>query len=103
MNKQNITAAQLKSYIERIERLEEEKAQVADEIKSVYAEAKAEGYDTKIMKQVIRVRKMDEHEFAEQRELLELYFQVLGESDDMPKKSKRQNSTFSEMQMGAYQ
>jgi uncharacterized protein (UPF0335 family) len=74
-----ITTEQLKYFIEKIENLEEEKAQISDDIKAVYAEAKANGYDTKIMKQVIRVRRMDKDELAEQQELLELYFEALGD------------------------
>ena len=73
-----ITADQLRSYIERIERLEEEKAGLAADIKDVFAEAKANGFDTKIMRQVIRIRKMDKSERDEQESLLELYLHALG-------------------------
>jgi uncharacterized protein (UPF0335 family) len=72
------SAARLKSFIERIERLEEEKAGIAADIKEVYAEAKGTGFDTKIMRQVIRLRKMDEADRREQEELLELYKSALG-------------------------
>lgn len=73
-----IAAAQLNSFIERIERLEEEKANIAADIKDVYSEAKSSGFDTKIMRQLIRIRKMEAHERAEQEELLELYKNAVG-------------------------
>lgn len=75
-----IAADQLASYVERIERLEEEKANIAADIKEVYAEAKGMGFDTKIMRQVVRLRKMEEHERSEQEEILELYKRALGMS-----------------------
>lgn len=74
----NVSKGQLKSFIERIERLEEEKAAIAGDIREVYAEAKANGYDSKIMRQVIRIRKMDGHERAEQEALLDTYMAALG-------------------------
>lgn len=73
-----IAASQLKSFIERIERLEEEKQTIADDIKDVYAEAKANGYDTKIMRQVVRIRKQDKSEREEMEALLDLYMEALG-------------------------
>lgn len=69
---------QLKAIIERIERLEEEKKATQDDIKDVYAEAKANGYDTKILRQVIRIRKQDKSEREEMEALLDLYMQALG-------------------------
>ena len=69
---------QLKSIIERIERLEEEKQALADDIKEVYAEAKANGFDTKTLRTVVRLRKQDSNERQEQEALLELYMQALG-------------------------
>lgn len=74
----HITKEQLKSYIERIERLEEEKAALAVDVREVYAEAKANGYDTKVMRKVISLRKVDAAEREEQDQLLELYQQALG-------------------------
>jgi len=68
-----IAADHLRSFIERIERLEEEKANIASDIKDVYAEAKSTGFDVKIMRQIVRMRKMDRNDLAEQDELLELY------------------------------
>lgn len=73
-----ITAGQLKSYIERIERLEEEKAGIMQDIKEIFAEAKGNGFDAKIMKQVLKIRKMDREELEEQEELVSLYCQALG-------------------------
>ena len=70
--------AQLRAIVERIERLEEDKAVIADDIKEVFAEAKATGYDTKILRQVLRIRKMDPNERAEQQALIELYSDALG-------------------------
>lgn len=74
----NATAEQLKSYIERIERLDEEKAAIAIDIREVYAEAKANGYDTKAMREVIKLRKLDANERNEQEYMLETYKQALG-------------------------
>jgi uncharacterized protein (UPF0335 family) len=73
-----IAPAKLKSFIERIERLEGEKAELAEDIREVYAEAKSEGFDTKIMRQVIRLRKLEIHERREQEELLDTYRKALG-------------------------
>ncbi len=73
-----VSAGQLKSVIERIERLEEEKAAIASDIKDIYAEAKANGFDTKILRQVIKIRKMDQHERNEQESLLDVYLAALG-------------------------
>jgi uncharacterized protein (UPF0335 family) len=77
-NVNGITAEQLRSYIERVERLESEKAEIADQIKEVMAEAKADGFDTKVMRQVLKLRKMDARDRAEQESLLELYTRALG-------------------------
>ncbi|KAA5607415.1 DUF2312 domain-containing protein [Roseospira marina] len=68
-----IAADQLRSFIERIENLEEEKSNLQNDIKDVYAEAKSTGFDTKIMRQIVRLRKMDRDDLAEQDELLDLY------------------------------
>ena len=73
-----IARDQLKSIVERIERLEEEKAALAEDIKEVYAEAKANGYDTKTLRTVIRLRKQDSAERQEQEALLDLYLHALG-------------------------
>lgn len=75
-----VAADRLRSFLERVERLEEEKAVIAGDIKEVYAEAKGEGYDTKVLRQVIRLRKMDRADRQEQEALLELYLSALGEA-----------------------
>lgn len=69
---------QLRAFIERIERLEEEKKAIADDIKEIYAEAKGNGFDTKVLRQVVRIRKQDQHERAEQEAILDLYMHALG-------------------------
>ena len=71
-------AGQLKSYVERIERLEEEIKTINDDKRDVYAEAKANGFDVKILKQVIRLRKQDADERSENETLLDLYMAALG-------------------------
>ncbi len=73
-----IAADQLRSVIERIERLEEEMAAIANDIKEVYAEAKGNGYDTKILRQIVRIRKQDKAERQEQEAILEVYLSALG-------------------------
>lgn len=69
---------QLKSFIERIERMEEEKAALGADIREIYAEAKGTGFDTKIMRQVIRMRKLDKADFQEQEAMLDLYLTAIG-------------------------
>lgn len=69
---------QLRSIIERIERLEEEKKAIADDIKEVYAEAKANGFDTKTLRTVVRMRKQEAAERQEQETILALYLNALG-------------------------
>ena len=68
----------LKSFIERIERLEEEKKALGDDIRDVYSEAKANGFEVKIMRQIVKIRKMDKDELDEQEALLETYLHALG-------------------------
>ena len=77
-NTESVAADQLKAFIERIERLEEEKAGIAGDIKDVYAEAKGNGFDTKALRTIIRMRKQDANERAEQETILETYMQALG-------------------------
>jgi uncharacterized protein (UPF0335 family) len=72
------SAARLKSFIERIERLEEEKAATAADIKEVYSEAKGTGFEVKVMRQIIKLRKMESDARREQEELLDLYMRALG-------------------------
>ena len=69
---------QLRSFVERIERLEEEKKTIADDIKDVYGEAKGMGFDTKILKKVITLRKKDEQERMEEDLILDTYLHALG-------------------------
>ena len=69
---------QLKSIVERIERLEEEKAALAEDIREVYSEAKGNGFDTKIIRQVVRLRKLDRADRQEQEAILDLYLAALG-------------------------
>ena len=73
-----IAGEQLKSLIERIERLEDEKRALGEDIKEVYAEAKGTGFEPKIMRQLIKIRKMDKDEHDEQESLLDLYKRALG-------------------------
>jgi len=72
------TDDRLRLLIERIERLEEEKKGICDDIKDVYAEAKATGYDAKIMRQIVRLRKMKPDDRREMQSILELYKNALG-------------------------
>jgi uncharacterized protein (UPF0335 family) len=74
----SVAADQLRLFIERIERLEEEKKAIADDIRDVYAEAKANGYDPRIMRMVVRLRKMESHTRQEQDAILETYRSALG-------------------------
>lgn len=72
------TAAQLKQYIERVERLEEERKGISDDIKDVYLEAKSTGFDPKTMRTIVRLRKMDKNARDESQALLETYSIALG-------------------------
>ena len=73
-----VNADHLKALIERIERLEADKAQIGEDIKDVYQEAKSAGYDSRIMKKVIAIRKRDPAERSEEEVLLDLYCQAVG-------------------------
>ena len=74
-----VDAGRLKSFIQRIEKLEEERAGIGADIKEVFAEAKSSGYDVKVMRAVIRIRKMDKADREEQDELLTLYLNAVGD------------------------
>ena len=74
----NAAADQLRRCIDRIERREEEKKEIADDIADIYLEAKANGYDTKIMREVIRLRKLPQHDRQEMSAILETYLSALG-------------------------
>ena len=78
MSEGNVAADQLRLLIERIERLEEEKKGIGDDIKDVYLEAKATGYDAKIIRQIIRLRKMAPHDRQEMEAILQTYLAALG-------------------------
>ncbi|MCC6205289.1 MAG: DUF2312 domain-containing protein [Hyphomicrobiales bacterium] len=75
---QTVAAGQLRALIERIERLEEEKKTIADDIKDIYAEAKGNGFDTKAIRTIIRLRKKDQAEREEEETILDLYKAALG-------------------------
>lgn len=77
-NVENVAAAELRQFIERIERLEEEKQTIADDVKDVYGEAKGRGYDTTAMKTIIKLRKKDKDERLEEEAILETYMVALG-------------------------
>lgn len=79
-----VAADQLRLFVERIERLEEEKKSIADDIKDVYAEAKANGYDVKTMRAIVRLRKMDANARMEAQALLDTYAAALGLWDNTP-------------------
>ena len=70
----------LKAFVERVERLEEEKKTIADDIKEVYAEAKGTGYDVKVLRKVVALRKRDLDERKEEEAILDLYLQAVGET-----------------------
>ncbi len=73
-----ITGDQLKSFVERIERLEEEKAGLAEDIREIFAESKSQGYDPKIMREVLKIRKMNKEDREVQEELITVYLNALG-------------------------
>jgi len=81
-NSASVAGAQLRALIERIERMEEEKKAVADDIKEIYAEAKGSGFDTKVMRIMIRRRKQDRAERLEQEAILDLYEHAIGDAPD---------------------
>jgi uncharacterized protein (UPF0335 family) len=74
----SVAQDQLRAFVERIERMEEEKAAIADDIKEIYAEAKGNGFDTKTIRKIVAIRKQDANERLEQEALLELYMSALG-------------------------
>lgn len=86
-----VSGDRLKSFIERIERLEEEKKVIAEDIKEVYGEAKAIGFDPKIIRKVIKIRKMDKEARVEEEQLTDIYLSAIGEivpSKDMEASSE---------------
>jgi uncharacterized protein (UPF0335 family) len=83
-----LSADHLKQFIERVERLEEEKKNITEDIKEVFAEAKANGFDVKTMRQVIRLRKMEDNELEEQEYLLDTYKRALGMLPELSEEAK---------------
>jgi len=77
-NSLNVTGERLRSLIERVERMEEEKATLMEDIKEIFAEAKGEGFDVKTMRQIIKIRKMDAADRQEAEAILETYMAALG-------------------------
>ncbi len=75
---EEVNAGHLRSFIERIEKLEEEKKAIADDIKDIYAEAKGNGFDVKIMRKIVSIRKQDRDKRQEEEEILGLYLAALG-------------------------
>jgi uncharacterized protein (UPF0335 family) len=82
----SVAQDQIRAFVERIERMEEEKQAIAEDIKEIYAEAKGNGFDTKVLRQIVRIRKQDASERAEQEALLELYMTALGMSYAPPER-----------------
>lgn len=78
MSTSSIEAGHLTAFVERIERLEEDKKAVSDEIRDVYSEAKGSGYDVKILRKIVSIRKQDRDKRREEEEILDLYLQALG-------------------------
>ena len=74
----HVNAAYLRAFIERIEKLEEEKKAIAEDIKEVYGEAKGTGFDTKIIRKIVSIRKQDRDKRREEEEILDLYLSALG-------------------------
>jgi uncharacterized protein (UPF0335 family) len=78
VNPDEVAKDQLQAFVERIERLEEDKKNISDDIKDVYSEAKGNGFDVKVLRKVIQLRAQDSDERQEQEAILELYLQALG-------------------------
>ena len=81
---QGVARDQLRAFVERIERLVEEKKTIADDIKDVYGETKAMGFDTKVLRKVISIRKQDQNERMEQEAVLDTYLHALGMAEAPP-------------------
>ena len=77
-NHGGVAAEQLRAFVERIERLEEEKKALSEDISDIYSEAKGNGYDVKVLRQIIRLRKQDANERQEMEAILDLYLHALG-------------------------
>lgn len=79
-----VDSSRLRSYIERIERMEAEKVVIAEDIKDIYTEAKSTGFDVKILRKIIAIRKVDADKRREEEEMIDLYMSALGDLKDMP-------------------
>ena len=77
-NSANVAGERLRSLVERVERLEEEKKALSSDIKDIFTEAKSAGYDIKVLRQLIRIRKLDPNEVSEAEQLLEVYRAAIG-------------------------
>ena len=77
-NSAAVAGAQIRAFVERIERMNEEKKAIADDIKEIYAEAKGNGFDTKVLRKIVAIRKQDHNERMEQEALLDIYMHALG-------------------------
>jgi len=93
-----VAGDQLRQYIERIERLEEEKANIAADIREVYAEAKGNGFEPKTMRQVVKLRKMEAHERQEQETMLDLYLSALGMAPSYEEENSAASTPAGEME-----
>lgn len=82
----SVAQDQLRAFIERIERMEEEKAAISADIKEIYSEAKGNGFNTKILRRIVNIRKQDANERLEQEALLELYMSALGMVEAPPER-----------------
>lgn len=78
-NSKNATGEKLSAIIERVERLEEEKKATSDDIKDIYAEAKSNGFDTKVLRKIVALRRRDKEEVQEENELLGTYLHAIGQ------------------------
>lgn len=77
-NSAAVAGAQIRAFIERVERMEEEKKAITEDIREIYAEAKGNGFDTKVLKKIVAIRKMDHAQRMEQEALLDIYMAALG-------------------------
>lgn len=82
MDSATVNVSHLRAFIERVEKLEEEKRAIADDIKEVYAEAKGNGFDPKVMRKIVSLRRMDIEKRKEEETILDLYLNALGMIDD---------------------
>ncbi|MBA5724507.1 DUF2312 domain-containing protein [Candidatus Liberibacter sp.] len=83
-NVQNVTQSQLRSFVERLERLEEERKNITESIRDVYGEAKSSGFDVKALRKIVALRKKDEQQWMEEEQILDVYLRALGMIKDTP-------------------